>query len=167
MDGSICPGGGDLIPNEGVWKRKMTVEAEIEMFLYEMMWCFPQNNFKQTGNINLVLKCVAIPTNMAQIQLLSALDNIIYFHLHVGSDCGITCMEMCKNQPTCDMQYAMQRTDIQKHNLYQVVIPAPCWAFYSLNLGSVRILQLNSLRRILDFFMLSLSNISNLKRGKK
>ena len=37
MDGSICPGGGDLIPNEGVWKRKMTVEAEIEMFLYEMM----------------------------------------------------------------------------------------------------------------------------------
>ena len=66
----------------------MTVEAEIEMFLYEMMWCFPQNNFKQTGNINLVLKCVAIPTNMAQIQLLSALDNIIYFHLHVGSDQG-------------------------------------------------------------------------------
>ena len=85
-------GCGDLIPNEGVWKRKMTVEAEIEMFLYETMRCFPQNNFKQTGNINLVLKYVAISTNMARIQLLSALDNIIYFHLHVGSDCGITCM---------------------------------------------------------------------------
>ena len=92
MDGSICPGCGDLIPNEGVWKRKMTVEAEIEMFLYETMRCFPQNNFKQTGNINLVLKYVAISTNMAQIQLLSALDNIIYFHLHVGSDCGIKCI---------------------------------------------------------------------------
>ena len=92
MDGSICPACGDLIPNEGVWKRKMTVEAEIEMFLYETMRCFPQNNFKQTGNINLVLKYVAISTNMARIHLLSALDNVIYFHLHVGSDCGITCM---------------------------------------------------------------------------